>query len=101
MKMNREVVSRSSAPRGVLSVNDSRWPLPLIASDLGAGLHDDVGRGADLVDEVFRHALFERVAAHQHVDLSSVAGEVHGCLPCGVGASDDVDSLVWRRTWLR
>ena len=50
--------------------------------DLGAGLDDDVGRGVDLVDEVLGHALCERVAADEHVDLSGVAGEVHGCLAC-------------------
>ena len=62
--------------------------------------HLDVRLAADLLDQVVRHALLERVAAHDQRDGARVVGEEHRRLARGVAGADQVDVLPLRRAGL-
>ena len=48
---------------------------------------------ADLVDQILRHALFQRAAAHHQGHGAGVVGEEHRRLAGGVAGADQVDVL--------
>ena len=52
-----------------------------------------LGVSVDLLDQVVRHRRRQGRAAHQQGDRLGVPGQVHGGLPGGVGAADDVHVL--------
>ncbi len=59
--------------------------------------HLDVVRRADLVDQILRHAAGQRFAADEHDDVLGVSGEVHRCLACRIGTTNNVDVLPLHR----
>ena len=58
---------------------------------LGSEHHRDARPRRHLVDEVARHALFERVATAEDRHASGVVGEEQRRLPCRVARTDDMD----------
>ena len=95
MKTNSHWASTISvAPVGVVAQGELLQVLVAVRRDhLGAGADRDVVDRRDLLDQVVRHRLLQRGAAHQDGHRPGVPGEVDGGLAGRVGAADDVDVL--------
>jgi hypothetical protein len=62
--------------------------------ELRLRMQADVRGLLDAANKVLRHALGQSVGAHQHVNVTTRAGEEDRRLACGITATDDYDILV-------
>src|SRR5262249_2310019 len=76
--------------RGALPPTDLLQTFGRVAdqlSELAFGVNGHVRQRLDPVEEILRHVVAQRAAAHQEVDVRDVAGEVYHALTGGVAAS--------------
>ena len=94
MKMKRWDAGTVSVPSASRIVSVSRWSLPAASTTCGARADGDVRDRRDLLDQVVRHALRERVGADEHRHAAGEAREVDRRLAGRVRAADDVHLLL-------
>ena len=75
----------------------SRWASTVRRLHLAVQAGGDVGLARDLLDQIARHALLERVAAHHQSHLAGVIGEVQRGLASRVAGADEEHVLPVRR----
>ncbi len=93
----RRVDGLGRAGRGVTQRQALQVLVALGSDDLGAGADRDVRDVPDLLDQVERHRPLQRRPADQDRHGLGAARQVHGGLPGGVRAADDVHVLVGAR----
>ena len=64
--------------------------LAIDGCDLGAQRRSNVRLGANLIDQILRHALFERVGAHDQGHVSRMVGEKHRSLAGRISGADEM-----------
>ena len=103
MKTNRppHVVARHRLLPAIDDVDGLEVRLAVRRLHLAVQADGDVGLAGDLLDQIARHALLERVAAHQQRHLARVVGEVQRRLAGRVAGADEVHVLPVRSTRLR
>ena len=88
-----DLLDRVAAVR-VANAQGAQAAVALRGHRLAPGAHLDVVERLDLLDQVVRHRLRQRVAADEHRHPACVRGEVYGRLAGGVGPADHDDVLV-------
>ena len=77
-------------PKAIENVDRSQVAVAVDGCDLRAQHRPNVEFAADLVDQILRHALFERVGAHDQGYGSRMIGEEHRSLAGRISGADEM-----------